>query len=94
MAWFGGWGWRGGHGWRGGGWRGPWPGKGPFSYLPPWQRPGWIFGRGSCWWLMGWPWRGYWYRPWYWGGWWSWYPYQYYYMPPYGYPIYPWWGWW
>jgi hypothetical protein len=25
--------------------RGPWPGAGPFSYLPPWQRPGWLFGR-------------------------------------------------
>ncbi|RDD53475.1 MAG: hypothetical protein BA066_04280 [Candidatus Korarchaeota archaeon NZ13-K] len=33
-------------------WRrwGPWPGRGPFSYLPPWQRPGW-WGRGWwCWW--------------------------------------------
>jgi len=26
--------------------RGRWPGAGPFSNLPPWQRPGWIFGRG------------------------------------------------
>jgi len=34
------WGWRG----RGRGWAGPWPGRGPFSYLPPWQRPGWLFG--------------------------------------------------
>lgn len=25
---------------------GPWPGAGPFSYLPPWQRPGWLYGRG------------------------------------------------
>lgn len=35
------------------GWRrwGPWLGKGPFSYLPPWQRPGWWWrGRGWCWW--------------------------------------------
>ncbi|RLI39741.1 hypothetical protein DRO69_13915 [Candidatus Bathyarchaeota archaeon] len=40
--------WRG----RGGGWRGPWPGRGPFSYLPPWQRPGWLYGRGACWWLL------------------------------------------
>jgi len=32
-----------------GGWAGPWPGRGPFSYLPPWQRPGWLFGRGWCW---------------------------------------------
>jgi len=41
-------GWRG----RGGGWGGPWPGRGPFSYLPPWQRPGWLYGRGACWWLL------------------------------------------
>jgi len=40
-------GWRG----RGGGRPGPWPGRGPFSYLPPWQRPGWLYGRGACWWL-------------------------------------------
>jgi len=26
-------------------WVGPWPGNGPFSYLPPWQRPGWVYGR-------------------------------------------------
>lgn len=26
-----------------------WPGRGPFSHLPPWQRPGWYFGRGLCW---------------------------------------------
>ncbi|MCP8304378.1 MAG: hypothetical protein H3Z50_02780 [archaeon] len=40
-------------GWRGwgrfgrgrGGWSRPWPRRGPFSYLPPWYRPGW-FGRG------------------------------------------------
>ena len=25
-------------------WRGPWPGHGPFSYLPPWERPGWVLG--------------------------------------------------
>lgn len=42
-------GWR-GRG-RGGGMSGPWPGRGPFSYLPPWQRPGWVYGRGACWWL-------------------------------------------
>ncbi|RLI10018.1 hypothetical protein DRO42_02600 [Candidatus Bathyarchaeota archaeon] len=35
-------GWRG----RGGGRSGPWPGNGPFSYLPPWQRPGWLYGYG------------------------------------------------
>ena len=41
-------------GWRGRGF-GMWPGRGPFSYLPPWQRPGWLFGRGACWWLFN-PW--------------------------------------
>ncbi|MFX1562324.1 MAG: zinc ribbon domain-containing protein [Promethearchaeota archaeon] len=29
--------------------QGQWPGNGPFSHLPPWQRPGWIYGPGSCW---------------------------------------------
>ncbi len=31
------------------GWYGwsEWPGRGPFSYLPPWQRPGWLL---SPWW--------------------------------------------
>lgn len=63
--WFGpgyGWGrgWRGGWGRGGWGWRGPWPGRGPFSYLPPWQRPGWLFGKGACWRLLWGPW-GYWY---------------------------------
>jgi len=47
-------GWRG----RGGGWSGPWPGRGPFSHLPPWQRPGWLYGRGACWWLLA-PYIGY-----------------------------------
>jgi hypothetical protein len=35
----------------------PWPGHGPWSNLPPWERPGWVlggWGRGYCWWL----WRG------------------------------------
>ena len=41
-------GWRG----RGGGNAGLWPGRGPFSYLPPWQRPGRLYGRGACWWLL------------------------------------------
>jgi hypothetical protein len=47
--------------------------------LPPWQRPGWLFGRGWCWWLWGYP-----YNPWVWARfpwlprWWA-YPY-------YGYP--------
>lgn len=40
-------------GWRGRGWAGTWPGRGPFSQLPPWQRPGWIYGRGACWHLYG-----------------------------------------
>mgnify|MGYP001772692311 CR=1 FL=1 len=30
-------------------WRGPYPGNGPWSHLPPWQRPGWIFGGGWQW---------------------------------------------
>ena len=34
-------------GWRRG-WRGPWPGGGPFSHLPPWERPGRIYGPGAC----------------------------------------------
>jgi len=38
--------WRGNYGNRG---RGSWPGNGPFRHLPPWERPGWIYGRGSCW---------------------------------------------
>jgi hypothetical protein len=40
-------------GWRGRGWIGPWPGRSPFSNLPPWQRPGWLYGRGACWYLYG-----------------------------------------
>ncbi len=39
---------RGRGGGRGGG-RGLWPGNGPFRDLPPWERPGWLYGRGSCW---------------------------------------------
>jgi hypothetical protein len=31
--------------------RGQWPGNGPFRDLPPWERPGWLYGRGSCWYL-------------------------------------------
>ncbi|MGQ9744263.1 MAG: hypothetical protein ACUVQW_06585 [Candidatus Bathycorpusculaceae bacterium] len=75
------WGWRG----RSGGWTGPWPGRGPFSYLPPWQRPGWLFGFdrefGRWWW-------GYPYNPWvcarfpWLPRWWWVYP-QYWYGPPY-----------
>jgi len=55
------WGWR--RMGRGrGAWTGPWPGRGPFSYLPPWQRPGWLFrGFGRGWWRWG---YGYPYNPW------------------------------
>jgi|YelNatPaOPRAMG01_1025707.scaffolds.fasta_scaffold43218_2 hypothetical protein len=55
-----------------------WPGRGPFRYLPPWMRPGWLYGRGACWWLFRpYTWYGYtpspftswynpfWYMPWY-----------------------------
>jgi len=38
--------------WRGRGRIDPWPGRGPFSYLPPWERLGWLYGRGACWWLF------------------------------------------
>jgi len=39
-----------GYGRRGGGGRGGrWPGNGPFRDLPPWERPGWLYGPGSCW---------------------------------------------
>ncbi len=27
---------------------GNWPGRGPFSNLPPWERPGYLYGRGAC----------------------------------------------
>ena len=89
MAWWGGFGWGRGRGW-GGGWAGPWPGRGPFSYLPPWQRPGWIFGRGACWYLFGNPWMyryGYSYYPYYPTPYFV-PPYPYYYPTPYYY--YPW----
>lgn len=36
-------------GWWNRPWRGPYPGNGPWSHLPPWQRPGWIFGGGWYW---------------------------------------------
>ena len=29
-----------------------WPGRGPYSHLPPWQRPGWAYGPGSCRWIL------------------------------------------
>ncbi len=45
--------WRGARGYRGRGQGrmggGRWPGNGPFSHLPPWKRPGWLYGPGSCW---------------------------------------------
>ncbi|MGP3667558.1 MAG: hypothetical protein ACKD6N_03795 [Candidatus Bathyarchaeota archaeon] len=82
-------------------WVGPWPGRGPFSYLPPWQRPGWIFGFGRWLWGYPYPWvcarfpwlpRCWWAHLQYWYG----YPYAGYawpYMAPtwgfYGYPYWP-----
>ena len=30
-----------------GGRRGRYPGNGPFRDLPPWQRPGWVYGYGA-----------------------------------------------
>jgi hypothetical protein len=30
-----------------------WPGRGPFSHLPPWERPGRLYGRGACYYLYG-----------------------------------------
>jgi hypothetical protein len=38
--------------WR---YRGPYPGHGPWSHLPPWERPGWWYGRGWCWWYARYP---------------------------------------
>jgi hypothetical protein len=32
---------------------GRYPGNGPFSDLPPWERPGWVYGRGRCLWYPG-----------------------------------------
>lgn len=32
---------------------GGYPGNGPFSDLPPWERPGWVYGRGRCLWYPG-----------------------------------------
>jgi hypothetical protein len=34
---------------RRGGRYGRYPGNGPFRDLPPWQRPGWIYGGGAGW---------------------------------------------
>jgi hypothetical protein len=36
-----------GRGGRGRG--GAWQGNGPFRDIPPWERPGWLYGPGSCW---------------------------------------------
>ena len=85
------WGWRG----RGGGWTGPWPGRGPFSYLPPWQRPGWLFGfgRGFGWRLWAYPYYNPWVCarfPWLPRWWWA-YPWYWYRLP---YTGYGWWGYW
>jgi len=33
---------------RGNNWTGQYPGRGPYSNLPPEQRPGWLYGRGAC----------------------------------------------
>jgi hypothetical protein len=38
-------------GWRARGGFGSWPGRGPFSHLPPWERPGWLYEPRACWWL-------------------------------------------
>ena len=88
-------------GWRGRGWVGPWPGRGPFSYLPPWMRPGWLFGFGRG---FGRFWWGFPYNPWVcarfpWLPRWWWanpaytygfmYPYMTYPRYSYGYPGYP-----
>ncbi|MGQ9718515.1 MAG: DUF5320 domain-containing protein [Nitrososphaerales archaeon] len=47
--------WRRGYGIGPARWVGPWPGRGPFSHLPPWDRPRWRSGqgRGMCWWWTG-----------------------------------------
>jgi hypothetical protein len=37
---------------------GPYPGRGPWSHLPPWERPGWWYGRGRCWYWLAPYWRG------------------------------------
>lgn len=74
-------GWRGG----GGGWGGRWPGRGPFSYLPPWQRPGWIYGFGRGFYGSGGPY-----------GYGSYSPYGYRYYNPYSCARFPWlprWWW-
>lgn len=57
VPWYPGWG-------RGRRWLGPWPGNGPFRYLPPWQRPGWLYGRGACWRIFGIPGGWFWWRYW------------------------------
>ncbi|HIP56573.1 MAG TPA: hypothetical protein EYH02_00660 [Ignisphaera aggregans] len=75
---------------RGGrwGWVGPYPGRGPWSHLPPWMRPGWIWGKGACWWLFGLP---YWImRAWYPPPIVPWYAIWRYPIPWYPYYPYPW----
>ncbi len=36
------------------------PGNGPWAYLPPWERPGWVYGPGYCWRVYSTPGWGYW----------------------------------
>ncbi|MET1160047.1 MAG: hypothetical protein ABWW65_03715 [Thermoprotei archaeon] len=72
-------------GWRWG-WSGPYPGRGPWSHLPPPLRPGWIFGRGWCWYYL-WP---YWHHPYYAWTWWYW---PRIWWPWWVSPPYP-WSWW
>lgn len=74
-------GWRG----RGGGRSGRWPGRGPFSNLPPWQRPGRIYGFGRGFYGYGGPY-----------GYGSYSPYGYRYDSPYSCARFPWlprWWW-
>ncbi len=91
-------GWR-GRGWTGGwGWSCPWPGRGPFSYLPPWMRPGWLYGFGRGWGLRWWwgynPWvcaRFPWLPRWWWAypGYWAYGGYPWPPRWPYAYPYTP-----
>ena len=42
---------------RGRGWIASHPGHGPWSHIPPWERPGWYFGGGWCWYWLAPYWR-------------------------------------
>lgn len=46
-------GWHGIHSWN------PYPGRGPWAHLPPWERPGWWYGKWRCWYWL----APYWRRP-------------------------------